>query len=428
MKDGRGLEQAATGSKLRKEPAGVRSQRRGMLPRRWGAVTATVALSTLVGSVAMGGVAGAASAHHRAHKHHHASKAHGVPVSKYRHQIHRELGKPTFHAPGPSLDAKDVKTVKGKTVMVVLTSEFAPILVNTLKGIQQAGKTVGLNVESYNGNDSVTTQEKGIKEAISQKVAAIITIGIESSTVSGTLGEAKKAGIPVIALLGQEPKVGVPGQGGGPDAFGVVSLDYPVAAQLTTKDAVIATKGKVKAAVLGFPDNAISSSEEHNAKKVLSACKGCKVLKTETIPIAKWSTTVTSETEALVREFPSMNSIIVAADGEALFAADGVNAAKASGRVHIYTMDGTPGAALKAVAGGNVITADPGGEAQWLGWQGVDDTLRALLGQKPEKRPFVPNRFFDASVLKSANVTSAGGLYGKTYVSGFEKLWGVKSK
>lgn len=341
-------------------------------------------------------------------------------IANDKRQIHKYLAKPKFRKPGPSLAASKLK---GKTIMAVVTDEAVPVLEKILQGVEAAGAAAGLKVEPFDGNGSVTTKEKGIQEAVTQHMAGIITIGIESSTIEAALATAKKANIPVVAIAGQKPNDRVPHQGAGPNDFGEIALNYGLMAQLTTEDAIVRTRGKVKAALLGFPNNANSTWESGFVKATLAKCKGCKLLQTDTIPVPKWSTTVTPETESLLREFPTLNTIITCADSQAIFAAEGIKIAGATGHVHVYTIDGSTGAALKAVETGKVVVADPGGSGLSIGWAGVDQLLRGMLKMKPANS-FSPFRFLDSANARG-NVTSTTVVYGTNFVRGFKKLWGV---
>lgn len=341
-------------------------------------------------------------------------------IAQYKKQIDSYLPEPKFQAPGPPLDAAKVK---GKTIMAVVTDEAIPILVGILHGVEAGGAAAGLTVDSFNGNGAVTTQEKGVQEAISEHAAAIVTVGIESSTIASALTAAKNAKIPVVAVAGQRPDFSETGQGAGPDDFGEIALNYGLIAQISTEDAIVDGNGKVDAALLGFPDNANSTWESGYVKSTLAKCSQCKLLKTDTISVAKWSTTVTPEVEALIREYPNLNTIITDADSQAIFAADAIKTAGATGKVHVYTIDGSVGAALKATATGSVVVADPGGSGLALGWASVDQALRAMLSMKAATS-YVPFRFLDSSNL-SGNVTSTTAVYGSSFVKGFEKLWGV---
>lgn len=107
-----------------------------------------------------------------------------------------------------------------------------------------------------------------------------------------------------------------------------------------------------------------------------------------------------------------------------IFATTGVTEAAAASRVKVISADGSAAGPLALVKSGAVFVADVGVSGEWVGWEGVDQALRLMTGMKPGN-PVIPVRYLDTANLAGVNVNHQSAIYGNSYQSGYEKLWGV---
>ena len=343
------------------------------------------------------------------------------PVSLAKTEIAKYMGEPNFTAPGPPVDAAKLK---GKSVMIVEHDTVSDALVEIAKGIQAAGQAVGVNVETYNGQATVSTIEQGIQQGINQKVGAIILDGVATSLVPSSVKAADAANIPVIGVLTGQPDSSVAGQGFGQGMYGGSAPSFVEAGRLMADTAIVNSDGgPINAAIITF-DNPMGPSIAKGIQSVFSSCSNCKILTTQDIEPQNWPTKTAGAVSSLILANPSLNYIFPVADTIGIFASAGVSQAGASGKVFVVSSDGSSSGTLGLAQKGPVFSADPGFSAPWLGWEAMDQALRAMSGMKPGN-PEVPIRYLDKSNLTGVSLTDLTNVFGNPYVAGYKKLWGL---
>lgn len=344
----------------------------------------------------------------------------GNLVSQAKTELSKYMAVPSFTPPGPPIDASKLK---GKTVFVVQDNTVADALVQITQGIQAAGKLLGVNVETFNGQNIVSTIEQGVQQGIGQHVDAIMLVGIATSLVPSSVAAADAAKIPVISVLPSQPNLSAPGQGYGNGIFGGSGPSYIDLGRLIADTAIVETNGgAINAAVIDF-NNPGEYAVVSGIKQIFSNCSACKIVTTQDIEPQNWATKISGATSSMVLANPNLNFVFPTADTMALFAVPGISQAGASGKVSVVSEDGDSGV-LSLVQKGPILTADPGYSTPWIGWEAMDQALRAMSGMKPGN-PVVPIRYFDKSNLAGVNVKSMTALYGNAYVAGYKKLWGL---
>lgn len=350
-----------------------------------------------------------------------AAASSGSLVGSAKSEIAKYSSIPSFTAPGPSVDAAKLK---GKTILVVEHDTVADALVQITKGIQQAGSLLGIKVDTYNGQSTVSTIEQGIQQGINQHVGAIILVGVATSLVPSSVAAADTAKIPVIGVITGQPDASVSGQGFGSGLYGASGPSYKELGRLVADTAIVNTKGgKVDSAILTF-DNPIGPAVISGIKSVFSSCSNCKIVSTQDIEPASWPTKIAGAVSSLIQAHPNLNYVMPVADTMGIFATAGVSQANASGKVNVVSDDGSSAGTLGLVQKGPIFSADPGYSAPWAGWEAMDQALRAMSGMKPGN-PVVPIRYLDKSNLTGANLKSLSSVYGNAFVSGYKKLWGL---
>ncbi len=342
-------------------------------------------------------------------------------VAQAKASIAKYSGMPTFTAPGPAIDAAKLK---GKTVLVVDHDTVADALVEITKGIQAAGQLLGITVDTFNGQSTVSTIEQGIQQGINQKVGAIILVGVATSLVPSSVAAANAAKIPVIGVITGQPDTTAPGQGFGQGLFGASGPSYQELGKLVADTALVNSNGSaINAAVIKF-DNPIAPAVISGISSVFSGCSYCKIVTTQDIEPQYWPTKTAGAVSSMILANPNLNYIFPVADTIGIFATAGVSQAGASGKVNVVSDDGSSAGTLGLVQKGPIFSADPGYSAPWAGWEAMDQALRAMSGMQPGN-PFVPIRYLDKSNLAGANLTDLTNVFGNAYEAGYKTLWGL---
>ncbi|MFL5838926.1 MAG: sugar ABC transporter substrate-binding protein [Thermoleophilaceae bacterium] len=331
-----------------------------------------------------------------------------------------EANKPLeFKPPGPPIDASKLK---GKTLAIVTVDERVPILSLANKATQQAAKEVGIKVTSWDAKSQVNRMQQGIEQAARQADAMILS-GIPIAAVGGALEAAKKAGVPSVSVLNNQPDPNAPGQGAGPLVGATSAPNYEHGGALVAAKAIVDTDGKVNTTIFDTKEITPSPDVVRGMKSVLDKCSQCKV-DMNTTPLAEWATALTPKAQSTVRKNPNLNYILPIFDDMGVFITAGIQQAGASDRVKVAALDGTP-AALKVIQDGDVFTANPGQPTGWLGWHALDQAMRLMLGDKPGN-PEIPSRLLDDENLKGVDVENIDAPYGNPkYREGFRQLWGL---
>lgn len=383
-------------------------------------VSGTLAAVALLAS-ACGGSGGSSSTPTTASSGGSATSVQANNVSQAKAEIAKYSGMPTFTAPGPAIDASKLK---GKSILVVEHDTVANALVEITKGIQQAGQLVGITVNTYNGQGTVSTIEQGMQQGINQHVGAIVLVGVATSLIPSSIAAANAARIPVIGVITGQPDTSAPGQGFGQGLFGASGPSYETLGKLVADTAIVNSNGgPVNAGVITF-DNPIGPAVIKGIKTVFAGCSNCKIVTTQDIEPPSWPTKVAGATSSMILANPGLNYIMPVADTIGIFATAGVSQSNATGKVSVISDDGSSPGTLGLVQKGSIYAADPGYSAPWAGWEAFDQAMRAMSAMSPGN-PFVPIRYLDKSNLKGANLKDLSTVYGNDYVAGYKKLWGL---
>jgi ribose transport system substrate-binding protein len=298
-----------------------------------------------------------------------------------------------------------------------------PILSIANKATQAAAKEAGIKITNWDAKSQVNRMQQGIEQAVRQADAMILT-GIPIAAVQGALEDAKKAKIPSVSVLNNQPDPNAPGQGAGPLVNATSAPNYEHGGALVAAKAVVDSDGKVNATIFDTKEITPSPDVVRGMKSVLDKCSDCKV-DMNTTPLAEWATALTPKAQSVVRRNPNLNYILPIFDDMGVFITAGVQQANAGDRVKVAALDGTP-AALKVIQEGDVFTANPGQPTGWLGWHALDQAMRLMLGQKPGN-PEIPSRLLDDENLEGVNVDDIDAPYGNPkYREGFRQLWGLQ--
>jgi ribose transport system substrate-binding protein len=322
-------------------------------------------------------------------------------------------------APGPAFDAKD--KAGGKTMFIIPASSQIPFVSTIANHIKRVGALAGVKTTIWQNQGQPSQWVQGMNAAISQNANAIILLaGNDPAGLQPQIKAAKAKGIPTIVAHLYDDK-----QQSAPNVGGLVNIPYNLAGQLIADQAIVDTKGKANALVVTI--NQVKSTVPMVAgikSQFAKFCKGCKLTFTD-VTIADVATKIQPNVQSALTGDPGINYVIALYDSaEAPFAAAAIRAAGRTGKVKIATFNGTP-EIMKDVKKGDIITSDVGENLEWIGYAIADQSMRIMGGLPAVKNAHVPLRVFDKTNIASAGPKFTGG-WGNSYVSGYQKLWGLK--
>lgn len=325
--------------------------------------------------------------------------------------------------PVPTEPVADVSSLKGKTVYYIPITQQSPQFAVTGPALTEALSTVGVDVQTCNGNATPTDISACLTQAVNADAIAIVADAISYGMASNAMDAARKAGIPVI--IGNQ----------------VADPDHPADETLAYVEGGGAKMQEVlaqwAAADSGGTANVlINQSMDGKTPPVYvqagvdtytSVCPGCTVTINE-VTSANFSLIPSSTSSALLKD-PDITYV------ESQFAQylqqtqAGVEQAGRTSSVKGMTGSVQLGG-LQALASGGFLAAATGQASAFHGWAFADAALRLTLGD-PLPEYTIPVRLFTADTIGDVTLTDAaeasGEWFGPTdFPDQFAALWGVK--
>jgi ribose transport system substrate-binding protein len=322
---------------------------------------------------------------------------------------------PTFTAPGPAFDASKAK---GKKLWVIDVASSIPLTQVTDDAALQALGLVGATLVRFDGKGSVSEFARGVDQAVADKADAIALFAIDPNIVTGPVQKAIAAGIPILVLQYGDANAQLP-----LNLKAHITYCYSCAGELMADFIVADTKGQQASVDL------IVSPEVSNSKPLVTGftnaltagCPSCTV-RTDNVPIADWQTRIPTTVKSNITSDHSIKYVVPIYDGMSLFA---IPAIQTSGRsdVKIVTFNASLGV-MQNLDQGKVVSADVGSPQAWEGWALADQFMRVVTGQQPIADEHVGLRMFDATNIKSIDLTKPEkDWYSVQYEPVFRTMW-----
>ncbi|MGX7724093.1 sugar ABC transporter substrate-binding protein [Rhodococcus sp. 5G237] len=307
----------------------------------------------------------------------------------------------------------DLAALQGDTIwfITVTMNQFS---VDMVEGVEEAAEAAGMKVVRFDGQGMTNRFNEGIEQAVAQRAAGIILVGIDPSVVSSALASAEAAGIPVQNTLNSDPDDAVPS-----GMYGNLTADFSADGAMAA-DWVMADSGCAgNLAIISSTSVTVWDYLAQGAKSQIEAeCPDCTVMIID-VDVANVATDVGSQLQTTLQRQPDIDYIFPVWDSAVTYV-DPVLAA-ANSKAKVLSRDGLQ-PNLDAIAGGSGqdmdIATPPAG---WIGWLAVDDLARAILGESAPGY-VIPTRVVDADNVGDASVESIAPEY-TDYQAAFVSAW-----
>lgn len=320
--------------------------------------------------------------------------------------------------------------LEGKRVMYLSAGLSSPSGSAGVKTLTELSKGLGFTLIPFDGQFTPSKYQEGMRQAISQKVDALVVYGVDCPGNEAALKQVRAAGIPIIGaqsvdcseldpnvqpMFDTETLYQIDGKGSAYDTWaanGVAQADY-----LISK-----LDGKVKVIQFDVPDFLVTSSLGKAFAKRIGECATCEIVETIQVGVADFGPGLQQKAEQALLKHPEANAVAINYDDLVTL---GISAAiKGSGRgSEILTIAGTGYEATM-----DLIRKKQGLDAGWVQnheWDhyAVADTLlRHFAGEKAAKVA-VPVILYD----REHNMPESGEFVPKTdFKSAFHKAWAKK--
>ena len=283
------------------------------------------------------------------------------------------------------------------TVALVTINQQALFFNQINDGAKQAADKAGAKLVIFNANNQPAAQNSAIEDYIAQKVDGIVLVAIDVNGVKPAITDAKKAGIPVVAIDARIPDgdnaafIGVDNKGAG-EQIGKFFADY------------VKTKmgGSAKIGVVGALNSFIQNQRLDGFKSAASAGGSVKFL--DTVDGQNVQDVALTAAENLMTANPDMNALYATGEPALIGAISAVSSQKMTDKVKVFGWDLTA-QAIKGIDEGwivAVVQQDPFQE----GVAGVDTILKLKAGEKVNPSIDIP-----VTIVTKDNVDKFRGLF-----------------
>lgn len=325
--------------------------------------------------------------------------------------------KPITRFTGPTASPGPVP--RGKKIALIDIIP-APFINNIHTGVVAAAKTVGWTVRPFNAKGTPQGMAQAMASALAIKPDAIISNVLPIAFLQPQLKEAKKQGIPVIALI--------PGLPLGPynpakwTVANTIDTDYTEQAKNLAYWVIQDSPKGASAIALTSPEyqdfNAISGLFQ---KILKSAGSSFSIATTVPSPVADLAggPTAISRLAAPMRKYA--NAKYMYALSESWFSLF-LQAQQQAGRSDVTALGTDGDVSIPLVKQGKKLVMT-GTDAKALGWVAVDSTIRAF-NHKPQVHYKIPVRLVDH--VNAPSIKTVGIEFNYPYQAKWKALWGIK--
>ena len=359
-------------------------------------------------------------------------------LSQLKSVIAKAQAAPVWTAPGPPVSGS---VLKGKTLIVFPISSDIPACETQTKDFAALGSSLGAHVISLSSTTGPAGWASNLGDAITDHAAAAVMLcGVINAAVAPQLADLKSHGIPVIDGNYNEapsPKFysGIQGETAVNTAQGVEDDLADALINLNGKPAKIlyvTSSQVIQDAGVGSPSSDPAGAYPTLKAAIAKWCPStCSIARIDNLQTTQW-TSDGSGVASYLSSDPSINTVIVAFDGESDDLVTEVTAAASSHPgLKIYAWGG--GAAEERdVQTSPAFAGDSGPDERWDAYDAMDQVIR-LLNHKaaaPVTKEVDPNVFFTksnvASFFSGPGPTYSDKAFGNgAFIKDFDKLWGV---
>jgi ABC-type sugar transport system substrate-binding protein len=284
-----------------------------------------------------------------------------------------------------------------------------------------AGKRLGWDVQMYDGKGQPNTQAAALLDALAWGADAIIAVSIDHRTIQLPLQEAKKRGVPVVAIgqSGDTPNR-LPELEAGQLAWSsAIDVDANGLGRAVAQWIVNASNGKGNVVVYNDVEFAGVVEQVAGLMQGLKDCSDCKVTE-EQMVAAQVATNLGQQVTGYLRAHPEVEYVFAPYDPAGFAMAAAIRQAGMGDRVKVVSVVGNE-ENLNLIRTGGVQVADGAFDTEYTGYAAVDHVIRHL-NKQPIMDPH--NENVPYIVLDKTNVPASGNWRSNIDTVGkFMSLW-----
>jgi len=309
----------------------------------------------------------------------------------------------------------NMKSLAGKSVWMVsaVQDEFNQTVGNSFI---EASTAAGLKGRYVEAEGQVTRMGQLVQEAVTAKASGIVLFNIDPNNVSGPLGAAKDAGIPVIDFNNGNPTDPVP-----PGIFAHVAFQFTAQGKDMADWMLADSKCNLHLAQFVLPtfpiDTDLTQATEAEVKRL---CASCTVVDTK-FDITTFQTTLGPLAVTVARRYPNINYMNPAFDAFDGLVSPAIQ--QMGAKIKLVGHDGSASnlAAMRGHSTLQVMT-DATPPEPYLGWVLMDQLGRGMSGSQPADWG-LPGRLVDQTNIGQTDADLFPAY--QNFKGSFLSTWGV---
>jgi ribose transport system substrate-binding protein len=191
------------------------------------------------------------------------------------------------------------QAVNDKLIVFVAADLKNGGILGVSKGVEEAATAIGWKLRVLDGQGSVSGRTAALNQALALKPSGIVVGGFDTTEQKVAIGNASKAGIPLVGWNSGEK----PGPNAVAGLFANVTTTADDVSEVAALSAVVDSGGKAGVVIFTDSQYAIAVYKARAMEAVIKKCGGCTVLSFEDSPIAESSTRMPQLTTSLLQRF-----------------------------------------------------------------------------------------------------------------------------
>ncbi|MCY4304872.1 MAG: sugar ABC transporter substrate-binding protein [Aestuariivita sp.] len=338
-------------------------------------------------------------------------KAAAALVDQYRQT-------PVFEPTGEPFDAR--ACMADKKMFVIPLTNANPFNAAISQGFVDAAEMVGFELRDWETQMDPAGWIQGINTAVAEGFDLIdLQGGLPPEFLQPQILEAQTAGVKVTATHNWDAST----QGAPEWMDGAANTDYVTIGEIIAAWAIVQTKGKVNALVLG-PDEITPTAPLRDAiiGYLEANCPDCTT-KYINVPVNDWATQGQPAVQNALLADPSINYVLPVYDSMSQFIVPAIQIAGSNAKIVSY--NGTP-FVLDLMRDSDIVEMNVGESLGWVGMAGTDANMRLLCGHGKVNKLNTPAFIFtDENVATAGIPATFNDGYGDVHIDGFRKLWSL---
>ncbi|MCW4354679.1 substrate-binding domain-containing protein [Hoyosella sp. YIM 151337] len=311
-----------------------------------------------------------------------------------------------------SLPTTSPPLAQDKFVVVIPCDQSQPGCTQPALGALEAAEAAGWRAQMIDGKGTGDQQNAAIRQAIALNPDGIITFAIDPATVQGSLQEAHRHGIALVAAASSPSEVLSA-------SAGPTLETYTETGSLLADFAIAQTNGAVRALVLHDTGFDVLQPRHQGFVDRLAECSSCSILEEQAFTSSDLANAVPRLTQQMAQRNPDFNVVYVDYDDAVPPLLQGLRSVGADDII-VLGSNGTTAATacIRSGCGQHATTAF---SLDGIGWASIDSMNRVFANEQPAEPAYgIGVKLIDAEVA----ATVADMWDGDTdYRSAYQELW-----